>query len=44
MYCQGCGSKVSKNTLLDYLIIDKTNSELSDSVLLLLKKKDFANN
>lgn len=39
MYCQGCGSKVSKNTLLDYLIIDKTNSELSDSSIATFKEK-----
>ena len=31
MYCQGCGSKVSKTTLMDYLSESSNNSELSDS-------------
>ena len=31
MYCQGCGSKVSKNTLIDFLSSEKTNKELSDA-------------
>ncbi len=31
MHCQGCGSKVSKNTLVNFLSNQKTNQELSDS-------------
>ena len=31
MYCQGCGSKVSKATLLDYLSESSNNNELADS-------------
>ena len=31
MYCQGCGSKVSKNTLINYLSNQNNNKELSDS-------------
>ena len=31
MYCQGCGSKVSKNTLVNFLSDQKSNKELSDS-------------
>lgn len=31
MYCQGCGSKVSKNTLINFLSSQKTNKELSDA-------------
>ena len=31
MYCQGCGSKVSKNNLLDFLHEENDNLELSDS-------------
>jgi len=31
MYCQGCGSKVSKNTLVNYLSNQKSNNELSDA-------------
>src|SRR5210317_332248 len=31
MYCQGCGSKVSKNTLVNFLSDQKSNKELSDA-------------
>ena len=31
MYCQGCGSKVSKTTLIDYLLENSNNNELADS-------------
>ena len=31
MYCQGCGSKISKVTLLDYLSENSNNNELADS-------------
>ena len=31
MYCQGCGSKISKVTLLDYLSESSNNNELADS-------------
>ena len=31
MYCQGCGSKVSKNTLINFLSSQKTNKELTDA-------------
>ena len=31
MYCQGCGSKVSKTTLMDYLLECSNNAELADS-------------
>ena len=31
MYCQGCGSKVSKVTLIDYLSESSNNIELADS-------------
>ena len=31
MYCQGCGSKVSKNNLVDFLHKENDNLELSDS-------------
>ena len=31
MYCQGCGSKVSKNTLVNFLSNQKSNNELSDA-------------
>ena len=31
MYCQGCGSKVSKNTLINFLSNQNNNKELSDS-------------
>ena len=30
MYCQGCGSKVSKNTLVNFLKKEEVNHELSD--------------
>ena len=32
MYCQGCGSKVSKNTLINFLSNQNNNKELSDSI------------
>ncbi len=31
MYCQGCGSKVSKKTLVKYLNAESSNPELSDA-------------
>jgi len=31
MYCQGCGSKVSKNTLINFLSSQESNKELSDA-------------
>ena len=34
MYCQGCGSKVSKNTLINYLRKSNDNNNLSDSSIL----------
>ncbi len=34
MYCQGCGSKVSKNTLVNYLRKSNDNNNLSDSSIL----------
>lgn len=39
MYCQGCGSKVSKNTLLDFLNINNTDKELADSSIVNFKEK-----
>ena len=34
MYCQGCGSKVSKNTLVKFLNEEKSNPELSDASII----------
>ncbi len=34
MYCQGCGSKVSKNTLVNFLKAENSNLELSDSSII----------
>ncbi len=34
MYCQGCGSKVSKNTLVNFLNAENLNPELSDSSII----------
>jgi len=34
MYCQGCGSKVSKNTLVNFLKKEDVNHELSDSSII----------
>ncbi len=34
MYCQGCGSKVSKNTLVNFLNAENSNPELSDSSII----------
>ena len=34
MYCQGCGSKVSKNTLVNFLNEEKSNPELSDASII----------
>ena len=39
MYCQGCGSKISKVTLLDYLSESSNNNELADSSIV-----KFSNN
>ena len=38
MYCQGCGSKVSKNTLINFLYSQKTNTELSDAAEIKFKQ------
>ena len=35
MYCQGCGSKVSKNTLVNFLKKEEVNHELSDASTIL---------
>ena len=34
MYCQGCGSKVSKNTLVNFLNEENINPELSDATII----------
>jgi len=34
MYCQGCGSKVSKNTLVNFLNEENSNPELSDASII----------
>ena len=34
MYCQGCGSKVSKNTLVNYLNEEDSNNDLPDSSII----------
>tara|TARA_B100000900_G_scaffold127796_1_gene107985 strand:- start:2495 stop:4654 length:2160 start_codon:yes stop_codon:yes gene_type:complete len=39
MYCQGCGSKISKATLMDYLSQSSNNNELADSSIV-----NFSNN
>ena len=39
MYCQGCGSKISKATLMDYLSENSNNNELTDSSIV-----KFSNN
>jgi len=39
MYCQGCGSKISKVTLMDYLSESSNNYELADSSIV-----KFSNN
>ena len=41
MYCQGCGSKVSKNTLIDFLSSQKTNKELSDAIEIEFKQNNI---
>ena len=41
MYCQGCGSKVSKNTLVNYLSNQKKNSELSDATEIKFDYRDI---
>lgn len=41
MYCQGCGSKVSKNNLLNFLKEEGKNSEFVDSVKINLSSKTF---
>ena len=41
MYCQGCGSKVSKNTLVNYLSNQKTNNELSDATEIKFNHQDI---
>ena len=39
MYCQGCGSKISKATLMNYLSENSNNNELADSSIV-----KFSNN
>ena len=34
MYCQGCGSKVSKNTLINFLYEENSQSDLPDSSII----------
>ena len=41
MYCQGCGSKVSKNTLINFLSSQKTNNELSDATEIKFKQNEI---
>lgn len=41
MICQGCGSKVSKNTLVNFLSDQNTNSDLSDSTEVIFKSKNI---
>ena len=41
MYCQGCGSKVSKITLFNFLSDQKRNKELSDATEINFKKKNI---
>ena len=39
MFCQGCGSKVSKKSLIGYLKKNKINKELTDSTLIKINQK-----
>ena len=41
MFCQGCGSKVSKNTLINFLSSQKTNKELSDATEIEFKQNNI---
>ncbi len=41
MYCQGCGSKVSKNTLTNFLKKQNDNLELSDSAIINSNSKNI---
>ena len=41
MYCQGCGSKVSKNTLIDYIKKNSDNIYLNDSSIVNNKSKQI---
>ena len=41
MYCQGCGSKVSKNTLINYLSNQNKNKELSDATEIKFKQNEI---
>jgi selenide,water dikinase len=41
MFCQGCGSKVSKNTLINFLSSQKTNQELSDAIEIEFKQNNI---
>ena len=41
MYCQGCGSKVSKKSLVSYLSENHSNAKLDDSTVLKLDKKEL---
>ena len=41
MFCQGCGSKVSKNTLSNFLSSQKTNQELSDATEIEFKQNNI---
>ncbi len=41
MYCQGCGSKVSKNTLVKFLNEEEPHSELPDSSIININSKSL---
>lgn len=41
MYCQGCGSKVAKKTLISFLKNDNKNQELSDCLVVNFKSKSI---
>ncbi len=41
MYCQGCGSKVSKINLVEYLSSINMNHKLSDSEIIKMEKNNF---
>ena len=41
MNCQGCGSKVSKNTLVNFISNQKNNNELSDATKIKFKQSEI---
>ena len=41
MYCQGCGSKVSKKNLINFLNKETSNTNLSDSSNIMFKSKSI---